>query len=202
VHAAVLEATVDVLYESGYEALSVREVAERADVHESSIYRRWGQGTTSSSMRCSAGWPGRPDPGHGLTARDLLATLRAVAAFLGTPLGENLVLMALRNDLPILDAARDKFWNDRFTRASAILDRAEARGELRSGVDRFLTLETLVGPLYLRFLLTREPLSESVLETVVDLVLTGIAVEPSASPELQNLAPDKDKGATNEPPPP
>jgi hypothetical protein len=110
--------------------------------------------------------------------------------------------MALRNDLPILDAARDKFWNDRFTRASAILDRAEARGELRSGVDRFLTLETLVGPLYLRFLLTREPLSQSVLETVVDLVLTGIAVEPPASPELQNLAPDRDKGATNGPPQP
>ena len=63
-----------------------------------------------------------------------------------------------------------------------MLDRAEERGELRSGVDRFLTIETLIGPLYFRFLLTREPLDEGVLETVVDLVLTGIAVErPSAS---------------------
>ena len=202
-HAAVLEATVDVLYESGFEALSVREVAERADVHESSIYRRWGtRDNLVVDALLSRMGQAVPTPDTGSLRGDLLATLRAVAAFLGTPLGENLVLMALRNDLPILDAARDKFWNDRFTRASAILDRAEARGELRSGVDRFLTLETLVGPLYLRFLLTREPLSESVLETVVDLVLTGIAVEPSASPELQNLAPDKDKGATNEPPPP
>ena len=188
-HAAVLEATVDVLYESGYEALSVREVAERADVHESSIYRRWG---TKDNLVVDALLSRMsqvvPTPDTGSLREDLLATLRAVAAFLGTPLGENLALMALRNDLAILDAARDKFWNDRFTRASAILDRAEERGELRSGVDRFLTIETLVGPLYLRFLLTREPLSESVLETVVNLVLTGIAVEPSASPELQNLA--------------
>jgi hypothetical protein len=47
-------------------------------------------------------------------------------------------------------------------------------------------METLVAPLYLRFLLTKEPLNESVLETIVDLMLTGIAVEtPSASPRTR-----------------
>jgi hypothetical protein len=34
----------------------------------------------------------------------------------------------------------------------------------------------LVGPLYLRFLLTKEPLNDEVLEFIVDLVLTGISV--------------------------
>jgi hypothetical protein len=83
----------------------------------------------------------------------------------------------LRDDLPNSDAARDKYWNDRFTRASAILDRAENRGELRSGVDRFLTIETLVGPLYLRMLLTKESLDDRVLEMIVDLVVSGIVVD-------------------------
>jgi hypothetical protein len=87
-----------------------------------------------------------------------------------------MVRMALRNDLPNSDAARAKYWNDRFTRASAILDRAENRGELRSGVDRFLTIETLVGPLYLRMLLTKESLDDRVLEMIVDLVVSGIVV--------------------------
>jgi AcrR family transcriptional regulator len=191
VHAAVLRATVDVLYESGFEALSIRQIAERADVHESSIYRRWGtKADLVVDALLSRMGQAVPTPDTGSLREDLLATLRPLAAFLGTPLGENLVRMALRNDLPNLDGARDKFWNDRFTRASAILDRAEDRGELRPGVDRFLAIETLVGPLYLRFLLTREPLNESVLESVVDLVLTGIAAEPPLASQPSPHAPE------------
>src|ERR1700688_1089709 len=178
VRTSVLEATVDVLFESGFDTLSIREIAKRAEVHESSIYRRWG---TKSKLALDALLSRAgleiPTPDTGSLRDDLLALIRAVAAFIGSQLGENMVRMALRQDLPNSDIARDKYWTDRFTQASVIFDRAEARGELRSGVDRFLTLETLVGPLYLRFLLTREPLNDKVLEDIVDLVLTGISVD-------------------------
>lgn len=182
VHAAVLKATVDVLFESGFDALSVREIAERAEVHESSIYRRWGtKADLVVDALLSRLGQDVPTPDTGSLREDLLATLRAVKAFLGTPLGENLVRMALRKDI-FSKSDHARYWTDRFTRGSAMLDRAEARGELRPGINRFLTIETLIGPLYFRFLLTREPMDEGVLETVVDLVLTGIAVErPSAS---------------------
>ncbi len=176
--AAVLTVTVDVLFESGFDALSIREIAKRAGVHESSIYRRWGTKAdlVSDALASRMGLE-VPTPDTGSLREDLLTLLRALAAFIGTPLGENVVRMALRRDLPDSDAARDRFWIDRFTRGSVILDRAEARGELRPGIDRFLTLETLVGPLYLRLLLTREPLNEAIIENVVDLMLTGIAAE-------------------------
>jgi AcrR family transcriptional regulator len=178
VRAAVLTATVDVLFESGFDTLSIREIAKRAGIHESSIYRRWGtKADLVSDALASRMGVEVPTPDTGSLREDLLALLRALAAFIGTPLGENLVRMALRQDLPDSDAARDRFWTDRFTRASVILDRAEARGELRSGIDRFLTLETLVGPLYLRLLLTREPLNEAIVDNVVNLMLTGIAAE-------------------------
>jgi AcrR family transcriptional regulator len=178
VRTAVLTATVDVLFESGFDTLSIREIAKRAGVHESSIYRRWGTKAdlVSDALANRMGLE-IPTPDTGSLREDLLALLRALAAFIGTPLGENVVRMALRRDLPDSDAARDRFWADRFTRGSVILDRAEARGELRSGIDRFLTLETLVGPLYLRLLLTKEPLNEAIIENVVDLMLTGIAAE-------------------------
>ncbi len=185
-HAAVLEATVEVLFERGFDTLSIREIAERAEVHESSIYRRWG---TKADLVVDAllSRVGQevPTPDTGSLRGDLLVTLRKVNAFLGTPLGENLVRMALRQD-GFSYSDHSRYWTDRFTRASAMLDRAEARGELRSGVDRFLTFETLIGPLYFRLLLTREPLDDGVLETVVDLVLTGIAVErpPASQPTL------------------
>jgi AcrR family transcriptional regulator len=178
VRTAVLTVTVEVLFESGFDALSIREIAKRAGVHESSIYRRWGTKAdlVSDALASRMGLE-VPTPDTGSLREDLLALLRALAAFIGTPLGENVVRMALRRDLPDSDAARDRFWTDRFTRGSLILDRAEVRGELRPGIDRFLTLETLVGPLYLRLLLTREPLNEAIIENVVDLILTGIAAE-------------------------
>jgi len=178
VRTSVLEATIEVLFETGFDTLSIREVAERAEVHESSIYRRWGtKSNLAFEALLSRARLDIPTPDTGSLREDLLVLIRSVAGFLGTPLGENMVRMALRDDLPNSDAARDKYWNDRFTRASAILDRAENRGELRSGVDRFLTIETLVGPLYLRMLLTKESLDDRVLEMIVDLVVSGIVVD-------------------------
>ncbi len=185
----MLEATIEVLIESGFDTLSIREVAERAAVNESSIYRRWGNKANLvvdallSRTRLEI-----PTPDTGSLREDLLATLRSIAAVLDSALGESLVRVALRQDT-FSNQDRARFWNDRFTRASAIFDRAEERGDLRSGVDRFLTIETLIGPLYLRMLLTREPLNEGVLETVVDLVLAGIAVEPPSASQLTPRAP-------------
>jgi AcrR family transcriptional regulator len=185
VRTSVLEATIEVLFETGFDTLSIREVAERAEVHESSIYRRFG---TKSNLAFEALLSRArleiPTPDTGSLREDLLVLIRAVAGFLGTPLGENMVRMALRNDRPNSEAARDKYWNDRFTRASAILDRAEDRGELRTGVDRFVTIETLVGPLYLRMLLTKEPLDDRVLELIVDLVVSGIVVNDAQTPSV------------------
>lgn len=38
----MLAATVDVLLDGGLETFSIAEIARRAGVHETSIYRRWG----------------------------------------------------------------------------------------------------------------------------------------------------------------
>jgi AcrR family transcriptional regulator len=178
VRTSVLEATVDVLSEGGFDTLSIRDIAKRAEVHESSIYRRWGtkSNLVSDALLSRAGLE-IPTPDTGSLREDLFALISAVAAFISTPLGENFVRMALRQDLSNSDAARDKYWTDRFTRGSVILDRAEDRGELRAGVDRFLTLELLVAPLYLRLLLTNEPLSDNILKRIVDMVMSGIVVE-------------------------
>lgn len=53
----------------------------------------------------------------------------------------------------------------------AIILRAVDRGELPADVDPNVLLEALVGPLYFRLLITREPLNESFLELVVDQLI-------------------------------
>jgi hypothetical protein len=63
-----------------------------------------------------------------------------------------------------------------------VLQRARDRGELRPGVNAQLTIETLLGGLYVRLLLTREPIDDTLIEHLVDLVLAGIATPGTAQP--------------------
>ncbi|MDN3027934.1 TetR/AcrR family transcriptional regulator [Streptomyces sp. S.PB5] len=174
--AAVLAAAVDELLDGGLEAFSIGQVARRAGVHETSIYRRWG---TRAALALDAVLDRTdaeiPVPDTGSLRTDLSALLHDAAAFVRTPLGELLVRMALREDMAEYEDARERFWNHRFAAGAAVLDRAEHRGELRPGIDRRLAFEALTGPLHMRLLLTREPVDDAFLESVVDLVLGGMA---------------------------
>jgi AcrR family transcriptional regulator len=182
VRAAVLQATVEALLADGVDALSVADIAERAGVHETSIYRRWG---TRANLALEAVLSRVeleiPVPDTGSLRQDLLVLLREIAVFAGTPLGETLVRIALRHDLPEYEQARELFWTARLTLGSTVLERAAARGELRQGVDPSIALETLMGPLYLRLLLSGEPVDDDFLQEVVDLLLLGIAAVPAAA---------------------
>jgi AcrR family transcriptional regulator len=175
VRAAVLRATLDALLDSPAGELSIRDVAQRAGVHETSIYRRWGTranlilDAVLSEIQAAV-----PAPDTGSLRGDLVALLASIAAFISTPVGRLLLRLALRDDLPEDHAARERFWAERFTTGQRVLQRAQARGELRSGLDCRLIIETLIGALYVRLLLTREPVDDTVLAHLVDLVLAGI----------------------------
>ena len=177
VRGAVLRATLDALMAGGADDLSIRDVAQRAGVHETSIYRRWGTranlvldavlGETQAAI---------PVPDTGSLRGDLLALMTSIAAFITTPLGEVLLRLALRTDLAQDDeTAREQFWAERFTTGQTVLEQAQARGELRPGLDYQLAIETLIGALFVRRLLTREPVDDTVTERVVDLICAGLA---------------------------
>jgi AcrR family transcriptional regulator len=176
VRAAVLRATLDVLLSCSADDLSIRDVAQRAGVHETSIYRRWGTradlilDAVLSEIQAAV-----PPPDTGSLRGDLLALLGSIAAFISTPTGQVLLHLAVKDDLPEDQGVRERFWAERFTTGQQLLRRAEARGELRPGLDYRLTIETLIGALCVRVLLTREPLDDTVIEHIVDLVLTGLA---------------------------
>jgi AcrR family transcriptional regulator len=175
VRAAVLRATLDLLLAGSADDLSIRDVAQRAGVHETSIYRRWG---TRANLILDAALSeiqaAVPPPDTGSLRGDLNALVASIAAFVSTPTGLALLHLAVKDDLPEEHGVRERFWAERFTIGQQVLQRAEARGELRPGLDYRLINETLIGALFVRLLLTREPLEETVTERIVDLVLRGI----------------------------
>jgi hypothetical protein len=103
-----------------------------------------------------------------------MSLARAIVVFQESPYGKALVQAGMRSDLPAQEASRRAFWGARHSAVGAVLDRAEARGELRAGVDAGLVLDTLVGLLAWRTFLTREATDERVLERAVDLIVSGI----------------------------
>ena len=183
VRAAVLRATLDALLADGPDDASIRDIARRAGVHESSIYRRW-QTRTNLILDAvlSTTQEAIPDPDTGSLRGDLVAIQAAIAAFITTPTGGLLLQLALRTGLPDEEIARQRFWTERFATGQVVLARAEARGELRSGLDYRLTTETLIGAMFVRVLLTREPVEDALAERIVDLVLAGIAAPGTARP--------------------
>jgi hypothetical protein len=52
-----------------------------------------------------------------------------------------------------------------------VFDRAAARGELRPGLDIDVAIDTLVGPIFTRRLITRAPVTRKHAAAVLDLLL-------------------------------
>jgi AcrR family transcriptional regulator len=172
----VLEAALAVLLEGGTERFSIAEVAARADVHETSIYRRWRtrenlivDAMLANSQRIV------PIPDTGAVRDDLVAVAESVAAFLSSPVGLAFVRAGVLSvDDEALATARSEFWSTRGELASVIISRGVERGEVRPGVEAALVLQTLIAPLYMRVLVTHTPIGDDLPERLADLVYDGI----------------------------
>src|SRR6202012_6134350 len=91
VREAVLKATLDVMTEHGADAVSISEIARRAEVHETSIYRRW---PTKEHLVLDAlldySEAKLPIPNAGTLREDLITFAAGVTAYLDSPLGRTL----------------------------------------------------------------------------------------------------------------
>ncbi|MFJ4773835.1 TetR/AcrR family transcriptional regulator [Streptomyces uncialis] len=176
VRRAVLDATRQAMAEHGPDAVSVPEIARRAGVHETSVYRRWG---TREHLVIDAlldySEEQLPLPDTGTLRGDLIAFANSLAAYLDTPFGKALARsMAAADDGQALGESREEFWTSRFDLARTMIDRAVARGEIPEDTDPAFVLETLIAPLHFRALLTRRPIDRHLTGRLVDLLLTDL----------------------------
>ncbi|GHO79868.1 putative transcriptional regulator, TetR family protein [Ktedonobacter sp. SOSP1-85] len=175
VQAAVFEATFQLLEERGYEGLSMASIAERAGVHETSLYRRWKMKEQlvldAVNHRVAQDIP---VPDTGALRSDLVAVLRSLRLFLQSRGGQAIFQTAVATlHLPELCALRQEHWRQRRAHLQILFDRAIARGELSPQVDCQFLLETLSGIMYMRLFVVNEPVDEMLSEQVVDLILLG-----------------------------
>ncbi|UUU38222.1 TetR-like C-terminal domain-containing protein [Streptomyces sp. NBC_00162] len=171
---AVLAATVDLLTSQGLAATTVAAVARAAGVHETSVYRRW---KTRENLVFDAlathSDTALPDPDTGDVHMDLSLLFTALARYLATPVGAALLHLGTVRGENDLEEGRRSYWNARLERGEALVRRGIERGELPAGTDPHLLVEAITGPLLARVLLTGEPLEDTLVPRLVDLILDG-----------------------------
>ncbi|HEX3901003.1 MAG TPA: TetR/AcrR family transcriptional regulator [Mycobacteriales bacterium] len=181
VRSRVIAATLEVFSEAGATDLTIAEVARRANVHETSIYRRWGT-RERLMLEALAEFSGDvlPVPNTGSVRGDLVAFGRALLGYASSPLGEALLRsMASSTDDDASAEVRKMFWQTRLAACQLIVERAVRRGELPEAVNPRLLLEGFIAPIHFRLLLTREAIDDSDLE-----LLASITISASASRNL------------------
>ena len=180
---AVLDATLAELATSGLEGLSVERVAQRAQVHKTTVYRRWPtrEALIAAALEGLAVDAAARAPDTGSLRGDLLGLLGPVAAFLGGPEGRAVARAALAApaEAHVAALAARRIEAPRAA-IDALVARARSRGEWRDDVPADLVLPTLVGALLHRTLLEHADPGSEWLEGVVDLVLRGVAPRAGA----------------------
>lgn len=175
--AAVLAATTAELAESGFASLTIENVARRAGVHKTTIYRRWQERerliVDALTERVAVEVP---IPDTGSIETDVRELARGLVRWLGTPVGQAVTATMLSEEasrIPEIAAAKHDFYADRFQRASPVVLRAIERGELPPGTDPASVVKAFAAPIYFRLLVSAESLDDSVADQAAQVALAA-----------------------------
>ncbi len=177
----MLAATADLLVEGGYDFVEIPEVARRAGVHPTTIYRRWpttaqlvGEALLERSQVLS------PTPDTGSLEGDLTRLVSDGAGLIGSPAVRALFQVLLTGaTTPEIAAARDRFWAAHLVEARGIVERAVARSEIPARTDPAALVDLVVGPALLRLLLMGQELPQTEIEVLVRRAIASLRVSPT-----------------------
>jgi AcrR family transcriptional regulator len=171
----VLQAAAVELARVGYAAFRIEEVAARAGVNKTTIYRRWPtKADLVGAVLLAFASDEHEAPDTGSLRSDLLEMLRGLVARISTPEGEGLSRAFLAEmDQPeicgLIQAVREKFKAPWF---SAIA-RGIARGEIPRGSDPDLIVESILAITRHQRQYRRERPSDALTAAIIDLILDG-----------------------------
>lgn len=176
---SIIEAALDEMVEKGYQGLAMDAVARRAGVGKSALYRRWSSKQEMAvSIVSQLGVPLADIADTGTFRSDVRLLLDALMVWFEDPrLGPIFVDMisVARTNKALGDAMTEHIGDPRRERSLVILERAVARGELPSDVDRELALDVFAAPVFWRLHVRRSPVTAEYLDSVADLVVKAFA---------------------------
>ncbi|MFE0855301.1 TetR/AcrR family transcriptional regulator [Streptomyces mutabilis] len=171
VRSAVLRAAGDALAEHGLAGLDLADVALRAEVGRTTVYRRWGTPVgLVADLLADMAEQSLPRTETGTLLGDLRANARLVQRTLADPRQGALfksVIAAATCDTQAA-AALHRFYEIRVSEWDPCARQAVERGELPEGTDTREVIRAVSAPLYYRLLTTAEPLDEAAADRAAD----------------------------------
>lgn len=165
------QALLQLLSEGGLEACTFQNLATRAGVERSTLYRRnpdrWPTivgAIIDLAKRETATFD------TGSFRADLAATLINLARVLESPLGPPLIEVAGALQSGVAPGQPERFWESRQQQLAPMYDAAIERGELPADVDRDELFAMAAGPIYFRKFIASQPLTDAWVKKVVGQV--------------------------------
>ncbi len=147
-HQAILQATLELLAEVGFEAMSIEAIAARAGVGKTTIYRRY---TSKDELIADAIESIREEivlPDLGTLQQDIDALIENAAQIVLTPIGRQTVATIVSSAAHNPQFARIywvKYLEPRREDFAIVLARAQARNEISPDVDANLIFDLMSG---------------------------------------------------------
>lgn len=173
---AILRSTLKILGENGFSDFTIEDVAQRASVGKATVYRWWpNKGALIADAFASDTKPKLRFPDTGRVETDMSRQMRQLIKVFRSPRGRivSAILAAGQSDKDLIAAFRERFLWPRRREAYATLSRGIQRGELRKNIDPDLILDSLYGPIYMRFLIQHDRLTPDFVDRLCALVLGG-----------------------------
>ncbi|MGA8850793.1 MAG: TetR/AcrR family transcriptional regulator [Aeromicrobium sp.] len=181
----ILDATLDVLADVGYDRLTMDAVASAARASKATLYRRW-ETKAILVLEAVIAQKGPIDESldTGSLRGDLIASHcagrggltdeRQIAVF-------GSVITALSRDPEFAEEFRTRYVGPKIARTHDLFERARSRGELREDVDLDVVAPALAGiVLHNQFVLGEQPTPESI-TAVIDQVILPAVLPPSST---------------------
>jgi AcrR family transcriptional regulator len=171
--AELLAVTLEVLRETGYDRLTVDQVAARARASKATVYRRW---PSKADLVLAAFMHGVREvavpPDTGTLRGDLMRLAELIAEKAcqnGTAIAG--ILPEIRRNPPLLAAFQHEFCDERRALVHAVLRQAASRGEIHPDVISDEIWDVLPGYLVFRSLVPGRPPTAETVRALVDEVL-------------------------------
>jgi AcrR family transcriptional regulator len=154
----------------------MEEVAADASVSKATVYRWWpNKAALIADAFASSTRRNLHFPDTGSVRTDMSQQMRQLIKIFRSRRGRivSAMLGGGQSDRDLIAAFRERFLWPRRQEAYATLKRGIRRGELRRNVDLDLLLDSLYGPIYMRFLIRHDTLTPAFVDSLCHLVLGG-----------------------------
>jgi AcrR family transcriptional regulator len=167
---AIINAAVELLAEHGFAGTTIEAIAARSGAAKTTIYRHWPDKRAVLLAAIEAIVPAATAPDSGSLREDLIGFARDLARIISTPPTAALVpalIDAAERDPEIARLLAD-FTAQRRRPVHTAVERAVERGEIEARHDAAPIDGLLLGPIFYRRLLSRQPITPKFVENVVD----------------------------------